>query len=471
MQRSSRLSIAIITLGVIALIFILTLERLSTFFFGNNDDVMVAPTAELSSTIESVSITPTSTPTLIPTRITTDEGDFGTGNPRFGEICFDTFPADGLPTKCTETALSVNELHAFFDYDGMSADDTWLRVWSYEGKEVLRVEEFWAGEVEGRFDYNLNTSTGQPIIPGEWALALYINDAFQTEATFTIQELTPTATPVPTPVPRRPDYTLAFTKWDGSKHTIWTAKLDGSNQQFLLDYAASPSWGPDGNSLTFYGEEGIDNQPALEVGTNGIWRMGAKGENPTQLLADGSVQSVAWSPNGNLIAFDAARGDADRRLYFIDLGGNAQAYDTFGEQVAWSPDGSQIVAKACRPQCGLWISRPDNGGARQLTDEGTDGLPAWSPDGSKIVFSRNVNSNVDLYVIGSNGSGLRRLTTATGNDSVPTWTPDGREIVFRSTRNGLWQIFIMGAAGSNQRPIISDVGAGNEWAFDRMSVR
>jgi Tol biopolymer transport system component len=53
---------------------------------------------------------------------------------------------------------------------------------------------------------------------------------------------------------------------------------------------------------------------------------------------------------------------------------------------------------------------------------------------------------------------------------VPAWTPDGQQIVFRTTRNGLWQIFVMNANGSNQHLIIDNVGASDEWAFDRMSV-
>ena len=113
----------------------------------------------------------------------------------------------------------------------------------------------------------------------------------------------------------------------------------------------------------------------------------------------------------------------------------------------------------------------DDTSPRQLTTGGTDGLPDWSPDGQKIAFSRNVDGNVDIYIINVDGTGLQRLTTAPGNDSVPAWTPDGRQIVFRTTRSGLWQIYLMNANGSNQHLIVDNVGAGDEWAFDRMSVK
>jgi TolB protein len=81
-----------------------------------------------------------------------------------------------------------------------------------------------------------------------------------------------------------------------------------------------------------------------------------------------------------------------------------------------------------------------------------------------------VDGNVDIFVMAVDGTGLQRLTTTAGNDSVPAWTPDSQQIAFRTTRNDRWQIFLMNADGSDQRLIIDDVGASQEWAFDRMSI-
>ncbi len=35
-----------------------------------------------------------------------------------------------------------------------------------------------------------------------------------------------------------------------------------------------------------------------------------------------------------------------------------------------------------------------------------------------------------LYVIGTDGSGLRRLTNGPADDAMPSWSPDGTRIVF-----------------------------------------
>lgn len=56
----------------------------------------------------------------------------------------------------------------------------------------------------------------------------------------------------------------------------------------------------------------------------------------------------------------------------------------------------------------------------------------------------------DIYVVGTNGKGLRRLTTGSANDSYPAWSPDGRRLVFSSNRGGGTDLYVMNADGSDQ---------------------
>jgi WD40-like Beta Propeller Repeat len=53
---------------------------------------------------------------------------------------------------------------------------------------------------------------------------------------------------------------------------------------------------------------------------------------------------------------------------------------------------------------------PD-GTARALVTRNA-GRPAWSPDGRRIAFVSDRHTQDDIYVVRSNGSGLRRLTVA-----------------------------------------------------------
>jgi Tol biopolymer transport system component len=103
---------------------------------------------------------------------------------------------------------------------------------------------------------------------------------------------------------------------------------------------------------------------------------------------------------------------------------------------------------------GSWVSRTygivlvkaDGTGRRDLTRNYRDSSPAWSPDGSKVVFVRAGR----LYVSGSDGSGLRRITPLRLNRVFdPTWSPDGRSIAFVRGRT----IYVMRSNGAAIHPI------------------
>ena len=52
--------------------------------------------------------------------------------------------------------------------------------------------------------------------------------------------------------------------------------------------------------------------------------------------------------------------------------------------------------------------------------------PSWSPDGRQLVFQSERTGTSQLYVIGADGTGERRLTWSGADDTHPAWSPDGR---------------------------------------------
>ena len=86
----------------------------------------------------------------------------------------------------------------------------------------------------------------------------------------------------------------------------------------------------------------------------------------------------------------------------------------------------------------IWIVGVDGTNLRRLTrPNGLDADPQWSPDGHRIVFRRidpfRPRKGYALFVINTDGSGERRLTPwALRAGDHPDWSPDGKRILFRA---------------------------------------
>lgn len=73
----------------------------------------------------------------------------------------------------------------------------------------------------------------------------------------------------------------------------------------------------------------------------------------------------------------------------------------------------------------------DGGGVRRLTFTGDAFSAAWSPDGRRIVFERNrLGAGTQLWVMGPRGHHKRLLLSGLDGGRFPSWSPDGLQIVF-----------------------------------------
>jgi Tol biopolymer transport system component len=418
------------------------------------------PSRTPSATSTSVNQEPTIGPITFAVGVTEDDQPVDAGT---------TFPSD------------IEEIHALFSYEGLSDSDTWERFWYQDDEEVGSGSGIWDAGESGTFDLSL-TGGGEPLGSGTWKLEIHVNGELAQTGNFVIEA---SATPESTGGQAVGGaYKIAFARWDGGKHDLFIANTDGSSERFLLERAAGPSWSRDGQYLSVFGEEGVDRQVrdraeyVIEGITNGIlWLKVADFPSDVtrvemgQYVREGTARWAAWAPNGEMIAFDAARGGPDRRIYFLGTADNQQYnIEIPGEQASWAPNSNQIVYRSGRDgKQGIWISNRDDSGARNITNEGNDSFPSWSPDGRTIAFHRDSDGNVDIFVMNTDGSSIRRLTDAPGPDTLPAWTPDGR-IVFRSARTGSWGIYIMNADGSGQKQIIANADPGPDWSFGRMDV-
>ena len=104
----------------------------------------------------------------------------------------------------------------------------------------------------------------------------------------------------------------------------------------------------------------------------------------------------------------------------------------------------------------IYLASPDGASVAPLgRDQAGDGAPPGGADSDpaplgreRIVFAREETgaprgSARDLYLIGTDGRGLRRLTRDPADDHAPAGSADGRSVVFVSDRSGAPRLLIL----------------------------
>lgn len=170
-------------------------------------------------------------------------------------------------------------------------------------------------------------------------------------------------------------------------------------------------------------------------------------------------QVTSHAPGGddadNLILGEIPPGGGrTRQILNCDVvgGGGSAACPNVG--VGFSPDGSQLVIGG--------NPNPDNGD-NQLLVGGLNGNfrvitlplanadhPEFMPDGTTIVFAgqRHQTSTPQLYLVASDGSGLRRLTRSGGTNPAPC---EKGKIIYNGPAGR--QLYVLSASGKRSRPL------------------
>jgi Tol biopolymer transport system component len=143
---------------------------------------------------------------------------------------------------------------------------------------------------------------------------------------------------------------------------------------------------------------------------------------------------------------------------------------------AAAPAAPAVGLIAFETPSGIHLIGSDGTGLRRLANtKPGDQNPHWSPDGSRIVFWSDADSDGEIYVIDADGSNRRRLTEDDPEseygptDQYPAWSPDGRLIAFESYRRGDdWHIWVMRPNGAGLRRLTPDGRGGYsaDWSPD-----
>ena len=234
--------------------------------------------------------------------------------------------------------------------------------------------------------------------------------------------------------PRVPDGTILFGEWDQriSQARWFTVSTDGSNPHDLGIVASCASWFPDGDRILI---------------TNDADRGPGNPLRPAVIRPDGS----------GLHALDATE-DPGLELGCGDV----------------SPDGSRIALEGFNEQGdstrgGIYTVRASDGGDLERLTTGLDGPPEYSPDGTEVVFMRTKpgvqpDGAGALFVVGADGSGLRRITPWGSAFLDRAWSPDGRWIAFQRPYG---QLYLVHPDGTELHRVPVDLPQGGEPASHR----
>lgn len=157
----------------------------------------------------------------------------------------------------------------------------------------------------------------------------------------------------------------------------------------------------------------------------------------------------SYSPNGKLIAFASNRGAYDRKL-------------SAGEQEKLDRDPSVFME--------IYLMNSDGSNVRKLTDTpGYDGGPFFSPDGKRICWRRFTEdgATAEIMTMKLDGSDVRQLTNWKVMSWAPYYHPSGKYIIFTTNRHGFanFELYMVDVDGKS-----SPVRVTNSEGFDGLPV-
>ena len=239
---------------------------------------------------------------------------------------------------------------------------------------------------------------------------------------------------------------------------IYIVDYDGANVKRVTvsrTINTNPAWAPDGRAIGY--TSWLSGFPEVIVSHLYEGRM----SRPANGNDEDHNFLPAYSPDGSQIAFMSNRDD-NTDLYVVNVDGTGLRRITNHPAIdvspTWSPNGQQIAFTSDRtgaPQ--IYVIGADGTGLRRLTYETYCDRPTWSPPPfNEIAYSSKTGPGHDIKVLDLATNEVRQLTYGLGSNESPSYSANGRHVAFTSTRgSGLKQIYTIGRDGKGLRRVTS----------------
>jgi dipeptidyl aminopeptidase/acylaminoacyl peptidase len=290
--------------------------------------------------------------------------------------------------------------------------------------------------------------------------------------------------------------------------------LFSAEDVFRLNYASDPQVSPDG-SFIVYTHNFMDIME--DKRRSNLWRINADGTD-ARPITTGAVndRGARISPRGTRLAY-LSSDDKGTQIFIRWLAGGDESLQlTSGAgtpgNLAWSPNGewlafTMLVPKAPTtmgslpptPKGAKWADKPivversvfrsdgvgplpvgfthvfvvpvSGGPVRQLTSEDFNhgGAISWAGDSRSLYFSGNRHenweldpANSDIYSVGVDGGEITTITYRKGPDTSVTVSPNGKQLAWlgyddQRMSYQLNHLYVMGADGSKRRELLPDL--------------
>jgi len=217
----------------------------------------------------------------------------------------------------------------------------------------------------------------------------------------------------------------------------------------------------------FLGVRGVSSTEIAFVsdrsGNKEIYVMKADGGAVRRATANRSINNFPnWAPDGEAIAYTSYR-QGNRPLIFLSSRGTrrpGRVLTSDGRsqyRAVFDPTGKRLAVVISNGGASEIYSVGDDGrGLRRLTESrAIEVSPSWSPDGKRLAFVSDRTGSPHVYIMNADGSGVRRLTYDGSYNTNPTWSPDGLWIAYETRVGGQFDIWLIDPEGKVNVPLVS----------------